>query len=173
MASSLFGIRTRLELEHVPYRGGSAAVQVDLMAGRLDFIIGNLPALAAGLQSGGIRPLAVAYERRWPSLPDPPTMAEAGVAGVEVPNWHALLGPRGLPDAIRDRLAAKARTVLFAPAMRARLLDLGTGRSPPTRLGWRPGHWRNLRVTVTSSGASVSARIEGRAPGCRSAPWQP
>ncbi len=126
MASSLFGIRAGLELEHVPYRGGSAAVQVDLMAGRLDFTIGNLPALAAGLQGGGIRPLAVAYGRRWPSLPEVPTMAEAGVAGVEVPSWHALVGPRGLPDHIRDRLAREARTVLLAPAMRARLLDLGT-----------------------------------------------
>ena len=126
MASSLFGIRAGLELEHVPYRGGSAAVQVDLMGERLDFTIGNLPALAAGLQGGGIRPLAVAYDRRWPSLPEVPTLAEAGVPGVEVPSWHALLGPRGLPASIQARLAEEARAVLLEPTMRARLLDLGT-----------------------------------------------
>ncbi len=139
MASSLFGIRAGLELEHVPYRGGSAAVQVDLMAGRLDFTIGNLPALAAGLQGGGIRPLAVAYGKRWPSLPEVPTMAEAGVAGVEVPSWHALVAPRGLPDAIRDRLAAEMRAVLLAPALRARLLELGTepvASDPAGLLAW-------------------------------------
>ena len=139
MASSLFGIRAGLELEHVPYRGGSAAVQLDLIAGRLDFTIGNLPALAAGLQGGNIRPLAVAYPRRWPSLPAVPTMAEAGVAGVEVPSWHALVGPRGLPDGIRDRLAAEVRGILLAPAMQARLLELGTepvASDPAGLLAW-------------------------------------
>ncbi len=139
MASSLFGIRAGVELEHIPYRGGSAAVQLDLIAGRLDFTIGNLPALAAGLQGGTIRPLAVAYPRRWPTIPEVPTMAEAGVAGVEVPTWHAMLGPKGLDPAIRDRLAAELRAVLLAPAMRARLLELGTepvASDPAGLLAW-------------------------------------
>lgn len=126
MASSLFGIRTGLTLEHIPYRGGSAAVQIDLIAGRLDFTIGNVPALMGGIRGGRIRPLAVAYARRWPSLPDVPTMAEAGVADLVVPSWHALVAPRGLPDAIRDRLSAEAAAVVKDSDFRARLLDLGS-----------------------------------------------
>ena len=126
MASSLFGIRAGVTLEHVPYRGGSAAVQLDLIANRLDFTIGNVPALMGGILGGRIRPLAVAYARRWPALPEVPTMAEAGVAGVVVASWHALVAPRGLPPAVRDRLATEAVGVVTRPEFRARLLDLGT-----------------------------------------------
>jgi tripartite-type tricarboxylate transporter receptor subunit TctC len=61
MTSSLFGIRTGLNLEHVPYRGGSAAVQLDLIANRLDYTIGNVPALMGGIRGGRLRPLAVVY----------------------------------------------------------------------------------------------------------------
>ena len=126
MASSLFGIRSGLTLEHVPYRGGSAAVQVDLIANRLDFTIGNVPALMGGITGGRIRPLAVAYATRWPSLPGVPTMEEAGVADLVVPSWHALVAPRGLPAAIQDRLAAATAATVTEPAFRARILELGS-----------------------------------------------
>ena len=133
LASSLFGIRTGLTLEHVPYRGGTPAVQIDLMAGRLDFGFGNVPAYFSGIRGGLVRPLAVAFPHRWPTMPEVPTMQEAGVDDLIVPSWHALVAPRGLPLPILNRLAADTQAVLHNAEFRAKLLDIGSesvGASP-------------------------------------------
>ena len=82
--------------------------------------------LMGGITGGRIRPLAVAYAARWPSLPEVPTMEEAGVPDLVVPSWHALVAPRGLPAAIQDRLAAATVATVTDPAFRARILELGS-----------------------------------------------
>ena len=89
---ALFAERTGARIEHVPYRAGGTAVAADLMGGRLDMTIGNIPAYLGAIQGGRLRALAVTGAARWPALPEVPTMAEAGVPGVVVSGWTAASG---------------------------------------------------------------------------------
>jgi tripartite-type tricarboxylate transporter receptor subunit TctC len=79
MAMALFAERTGLDLMHIPYRAGAPAVAADLAGGRIDMTIGNVAVYLGGVRAGQMRALAVTGTTRWPSLPEVPTMAEAGV----------------------------------------------------------------------------------------------
>jgi tripartite-type tricarboxylate transporter receptor subunit TctC len=84
VSTELFKSMTGVEMTHVPYKGSAPAL-TDLIAGRVQLMIDNLPAAAPFAQAGQIRPLAVSTATRWPLLPDLPTIAEAGVPGYEAP----------------------------------------------------------------------------------------
>ena len=122
---ALFAERAELDLVHVPYRAGAPAVAADLIGGRIDMTIGNVAAYLGGIRAGQMRALAVTGEARWPALPEVPTMAEAGVPDVVVSSWAGLVGPRGLPEAARGRLAAEVGAVSADPAYRHRLVEIG------------------------------------------------
>jgi tripartite-type tricarboxylate transporter receptor subunit TctC len=125
LALALFAERAGLEVVHVPYRAGGPAVLADLIGGRIDTAVGNVPAYLGGIRGGQIRALAVTGAARWPALPEVPTMAEAGVPDLVVSSWAGLVGPRGLPDGARDRLAAEVATVSADPAYGRRLVEIG------------------------------------------------
>ena len=125
LATELFRARAGgLDIVHVPYRGAAPAV-TDLVAGQVQMMFGDVPVMLPSIGSGAIRPLAVTAAERSPALPDVPTMAEAGVPGVESESYYGLIAPAGLPA---DRLATlHAATVaaLRAPATRGPLLEQG------------------------------------------------
>ncbi|MGO4670802.1 Bug family tripartite tricarboxylate transporter substrate binding protein [Bosea sp. 2RAB26] len=112
-----------LTLTHVPYRGGAPAL-TDVLGGQIELVSTGLPALIAAIQSGSVVPLAVSSEKRFPSLPDVPTMAEIA-PGASVETWYGIVGPAGLPDALRDRIHADTVAVMQSPAITARLIDNG------------------------------------------------
>jgi tripartite-type tricarboxylate transporter receptor subunit TctC len=112
-----------LKLTHVPYRGGAPAL-TDLLGGQIELVSTGLPALLGAIQAGSVVPLAVSSEKRFPSLPNVPAMAEI-VPGVAVDTWYGIVAPAGLPDGLRDRIHADIAAVMQSQAITARLIDNG------------------------------------------------
>jgi tripartite-type tricarboxylate transporter receptor subunit TctC len=158
MAMALLAERTGLDLVHVPYRTGGPAVAADLIGGRLDMTIGNVASYLGGIRGGQMRALAVTVAARWPALPEVPTMAEAGVPGVVVSSWAGLAGPRGLPEAVRDRLAAEVETISAGPAYRRRLVEIGG-----VPVGAGPEQLAALTARETARWGEVVRRLSIRA----------
>ncbi|MFC0406793.1 tripartite tricarboxylate transporter substrate binding protein [Roseomonas elaeocarpi] len=133
LAGAMFAARTKQDIEHVPYRGSTAA-HPDLMAGRVSVMFDTLPAVLGHVQSGKLKALAVTSPARLPTLPSVPTMIESGFDGFEASTWGAILGPKGMPAPVVDKIAADTRAVFADDAMHARLDALGATAvcNPPT-----------------------------------------
>ena len=106
MAFELFRTAARVTITHIPYKGTGPAL-VDVMAGQVHMLFGNVLSSLAHAKAGRLRALAVTTGRRSRALPDLPTVAESGVAGYETTTWHGWLAPAGTPPAIVNRLNAE------------------------------------------------------------------
>ncbi len=106
LIGEMFELRTGAEFDHVPYKGAGPANN-DLLGGQIDLMFVNLPTVLAHIQGGKLRALAIAGSERAPSLPNVPTMAEAGVPDLAVDSWSGVLAPAGTPKPIVDRLSAE------------------------------------------------------------------
>jgi tripartite-type tricarboxylate transporter receptor subunit TctC len=124
LTAALFWQKTGTTGIHVPYRGGGPAIN-DLIAGHANVSFQNLGAIAAQVKGGRLKALAVTSNQRVAALPDVPTMAEAGVAGLEVFSWQAAAAPRGLPAAIRARLEAELAASAKDPEVKAKFEAVG------------------------------------------------
>jgi tripartite-type tricarboxylate transporter receptor subunit TctC len=124
LGTEFFATQAGIKLTHVPYRTGATAVQ-DLIAGRINMMFDNLPTIIGQISAGQITALAVSTATRWPGLPNVPTMAEAAVPGFDVTSWSGLLAPKGVPDAIAQRLTDEAVKIGADPAFQARWRDMG------------------------------------------------
>lgn len=113
----LFKQQNRLFITHVPYRGAGPAM-LDVVAGNVEMTVATPPSLLAFVQSGKMRPLAVAASKRLPQMPDVPTAAEAGFPGFELEAWVALFAPMGTPPATIAKLTEAAKTAMESPAVR-------------------------------------------------------
>ena len=120
----LFKSMAGIEMEHVPYKGAGPAYP-DLVAGRLDAMFDTTPAALPLIRAGQIRALGVSTEQRTPSLPDVPTLAQAGIKGFELVAWWGILAPAGLNPALQQRLNQDFRKVLALEEVKRRLEDLG------------------------------------------------
>jgi tripartite-type tricarboxylate transporter receptor subunit TctC len=118
MAGELFLRRAGVELLHVPYRGAAPAVN-DTAAGQVAMTFSGLPPVLPLAASGRLRILAVCTPRRFPAIPEVPTLAEAGLEGFDMANSVGLVGLRGLPAAVLERLASAANASLADPALGA------------------------------------------------------
>ena len=121
-----------IKLTHVPYRGAAPAI-TDLLAGQIDGVVDNPPTVLPHIQSGKLRPLAVAAKQRMALLPDLPTAAEAGVANFEASSWFGVVAPAGTPPAIVERLHKDIAAALRKPAVQERFAKSGArllGNSP-------------------------------------------
>ena len=105
VGGELFKYMTETNIVHIPYRGGSMAIN-DLMAGRVQLMFESLNSIAPHARSGAVRGLAVSGARRSPGFPDLPTVAEAGVVDYEAGTWSGVIAPAGLPRPIVDKLNA-------------------------------------------------------------------
>jgi tripartite-type tricarboxylate transporter receptor subunit TctC len=105
LLGEMFKARTGANMVHIPYRGAGPAA-LDLATGRVDFFFVSYSSALSFLQAGKIRPLAVTSPKRMPTLPDAPTMREAGYAGIELDAWFGLVAPAGTPDAVVGKLNA-------------------------------------------------------------------
>lgn len=118
LASCLLMQMTGIEATHVPYKGGGQAV-VDLVAGHVTWTIEGLTVLKPFIQEGRLRALAVTTTQRAKTLPDVPTMVEAGVPGFDFTAWAGIAAPAGTPKPIIDSFYAAIASVLATPEARA------------------------------------------------------
>jgi tripartite-type tricarboxylate transporter receptor subunit TctC len=123
MAGELFKAMTGVEMVHVPYRG-SAGAYPDLMTGKVDVMFDNLPGSIEFVRTGQLRALGVTAAKRWPSLPEMPTVAET-VPGYETSVWYGISAPKGTPPEIVEILNKSVAAALTDPKMHAKLVDLG------------------------------------------------
>jgi len=132
LAASLLMHRTGIKAIHVPYKGGGQAVQ-DLIAGHVTFTIEGLTVLGPFVRDGRLRTLAVTTSQRAKSMPDVPTMAEAGVPGYEFTAWAGLGAPAATPRPIIDRLYGEIAKILATDEARAWFEAFGVdpGGEPP------------------------------------------
>ena len=124
LAGELFKMKTGTNIIHVPYKGGGPAA-VALLGGEVGMIFGEPASMIGYLKAGKLRALAVTSGKRALSLPELPTMAEAGVAGYDVTSWNGILTPAGTPREIIGRLNAELNKIISAPAMHDRMIGLG------------------------------------------------
>jgi len=131
LAAELFKLSANLDIVHVGYRGGAPA-QLDLLGGRLALIFDNFPPALPHIKDGKLRALAVTSSRRQPSLPDTPTMIEAGFAGFEAGSWFGALAPAGTPRPIIEALNKAMVAALRDPEIRDRYIAQGFDLNPGT-----------------------------------------
>ena len=115
LAGELFKLQTGTDLLHVPYKGTGPAL-IDVLGGTVPVMFSNLPATLAHIKSGKLRAIGVTDSVRATVAPEIPTLAEQGIAGVEVTSWYGLLAPRGTPSAIAAQLAKDASEIFNRPA---------------------------------------------------------
>jgi len=120
LAGETFKTRTGTHIVHIPYKGTAPSLAA-VMAGEVEFSFANVPAILAHVKSGRLRALAVAGAKRSSLMPDVPTLKEAGVEGVEVPVWYALLAPAGTPPEIVKTLADAVHKAAFSAELKPRL----------------------------------------------------
>ncbi len=124
VGGELFKYMTGTQIQHVPYRGGSAAT-TDLIAGHVDLMFESLNSIAPASKSGEVRALGVSGDKRSSAFPDVPTIAEAGVPGYSAPTWTGLIGPAGLPPAVLEKLNAAVNRAIRAPGFIERFSKIG------------------------------------------------
>jgi tripartite-type tricarboxylate transporter receptor subunit TctC len=125
VSGELFKVMTGTQIEHVPYKGGAAAI-ADLIAGNVQLMFESTNSMAPHVKAGRVRALAVSGARRSAAFPDLPTIAEAGVPGYEVNSWSGIIAPAGLPKPILDKLNAAVNAAIESPTLKERLGQLGS-----------------------------------------------
>jgi tripartite-type tricarboxylate transporter receptor subunit TctC len=124
LAGVLFNKTAGIDMLHIPYNGDGPAV-VALLANDASMMFGARPSVAPFLQSGNLRPLAVATAQRLSSMPKVPTIAEAGIPGFEVNVWHGLFAPANTPRAIIDKLHDAVAKILVMADVQERMANIG------------------------------------------------
>jgi tripartite-type tricarboxylate transporter receptor subunit TctC len=131
LATEYLAERAQIKLTFVPYKGSTAAMQ-DILGGRLDVAVEGVAAYAAAIKANQLVPLAVTSERRDPTLPDVPAVAET-LPGYSAIGFYAALAHAKTPEAVARKLSADLRAALAQPAMAKRFSDLGMYVKPMTR----------------------------------------
>jgi len=129
-AQGKFETRTKAKLLHVPYRGGALAIN-DTIGGQVEAMFAVMPEAVAHVQGGRLHALGVMSPTRSPVMPAVPTMAEAGVADLNLSAWMALLAPAKMPRPLVDELN-RAVAKAFDAELRGRLAESGIEVSPST-----------------------------------------
>ena len=114
LSGELFRVLAGIDIVHIPYKGGGAAV-VDLIAGQVSMYFGTTPSTLPFVKSGKLRALGVTTTKRTVAAPELPTIAEAGLPGYEQSAWHGLLAPAGTPEAVVAKLYTEVNRLLRTP----------------------------------------------------------
>ena len=124
LAGALFESAAKVDMVHVPYKGGGPALN-DVIGGQVPLIFGNLASTLQHVQSGKLRALAVTSGKRSPILPDVPTLNESGLRGTEIYEWNAVFAPSNTPEPVMKKLSAAFQQALESPEVKARVVQLG------------------------------------------------
>lgn len=136
LAMTQMGALADFKLVHVPYKGGGP-LTADAIAGHVPIAMGTSALMAPHIKSGALRPLAVSSAERDPSLPDVPTIIEAGIPGFEALAWWGVFAPAGTPEPIIERMNAEMAKILQDPKVKEQLSSRGMNLrlSKPAQLG--------------------------------------
>lgn len=159
LSGELFKVHTKGTMTHVPYKGSAPAI-ADLMGGQVDVMFDNLPSAMPHIKNGRLRALAVTADKRWSSLPQVPSVAEAGgdLAGYEAMSWFGILAPANTPKDIVGKLQKEIAKALSTPAMKERLLAQGAapvGNTPEQFAEYIRTETTKWTRVVKESGAKV------------------
>ncbi|WP_025137814.1 tripartite tricarboxylate transporter substrate binding protein [Achromobacter sp. DH1f] len=139
IAAELFKDATGVQMTHIPYRGSGPAM-VDLMGGQVQIAFETASSVIPHVKSGKVRALAVLSAKRNPQLPDVPTMAEAGVPGVEMSAWYGIYMPSATPTAVQQRVHDAVNSILALPDTQARLQAIGADINPMSQAQFAQFH---------------------------------
>lgn len=156
LVMELIRAEAKLDMTHIPYRGGAPAIQA-LIAGDVQMAVEGLPSLPGFLGSGQIRPIAVTSEKRSPALPDVPALAET-YPGFDASAWVILFAPTGTAAAIVDKMAAEIKRALEAPEVLERLAKMGataSGLPPAATAAFHKRELAKFKRAVEISGAKA------------------
>ena len=157
LSGALFSTRNSLKAVHVPFRGAAQTIPA-MLSGDVTFAIDNLASYISLIQNGQMRALAVTSAERWPTLPDVPTMAEAGMRDFVVTSWAAIVVPAGTPRPIIDKLSNTIAAIAKEPAMKDRFLQTGArilSSTPEAALAFAAKERAIWRDVVKISGAKA------------------
>ena len=149
LAAELFRQKAGITITHVPYRGAAPAI-TDLVAGRVQMMLGDVTGLLPQVQGGALRALGITATARFSGLADVPTIAEAGIGGVISDTFYGVLAPAGVPAGRINALATALRGALAEPETRAALAGQGgniIGSTPDdfaTRLRLSSARWAEV-----------------------------
>jgi tripartite-type tricarboxylate transporter receptor subunit TctC len=139
IAAELFKDQAGVFITHIPYRGSGPAL-IDLVGGQVQLSFDTMPSVIGQIKNGRIKPLAVASAKRNPQLPNVPTMAEAGMKGVEMSAWYGIYMPAATPKAVQERVYAEVTKVLAMPETQTRLGAIGADLTPMTQAQFAQFH---------------------------------
>ncbi len=131
LSTELFLFMAGVKAVHIPYKGTGPAI-TDTISGQTQFLWGSIAAALPQVRNGRLRAIAVTTAKRAPALPDIPTIAESGVKGYDVILWHGLIGPKGLPRTIVDRVNGDLNKALKAKDMGEKLAADGVAAAGGT-----------------------------------------
>jgi tripartite-type tricarboxylate transporter receptor subunit TctC len=126
-----FNLATGAKSIHIPYKGSSQA-HIDILSGQVDMMFDSTSSAMSQIKAGKFRPLAIAWDKRSPELPDVPTLTEQGIKGADVQTWYGLYVTAGTPRAAIERLHAELMGVLALPDVQERIRGLGGEITPLT-----------------------------------------
>lgn len=124
LAGALFESAAKVDMVHVPYKGGGPALN-DVMGGQVPLFFGNVASTLQHIQSGKLRALAVTSGKRSSILPDVPTLSESGLKGTEIYEWNAVFAPTNTPEPVMNKLSLAFQQALESSEVKARVAQLG------------------------------------------------
>jgi len=157
LAGEMFRLATGIDIVHIPYKGSVPAI-IDLLSGQVGMNFDTLSSVAAYLQSGRMRALAITTAKRDVQLPEVPTLIELGIKNFEVTNWYGVAAPAGTPPDIVNKLNAEINRILELKDVVARFDELGTRRNPmsPEQFGaFQRAELAKYKDVVSKSGVRM------------------
>lgn len=157
MSAELFKQLTKIDIVHVPYKGSAPAL-TDLIGGQVNLMFDNIPSALPHIKAGRLNALATTGARRDPTLPDLPTVAEAGIKGYESGVWFGLAAPAGTPKEIVAKLADEAVKATKSPDYVKRMTEVGyviVGVGPDQMAEMTRAEINRWGPVVKSSGATA------------------
>jgi tripartite-type tricarboxylate transporter receptor subunit TctC len=125
LAAAMFADRAGVSMTHIPYKGGAAAV-TDILGKQVDLYFAGPTGVLPFVRTGKLTALGVTSTQRLPTLPNVKTVAESGFAGYDVALWYGIIGPKGLPQPIVDRMNTEVNKILNRPETPSKLEADGT-----------------------------------------------
>ena len=124
LAGALFEVKAGVEMQHIPYKGGGPALN-DVVGGQVPVFFGSVASTKQYVETGKLNALAVTGKKRASSMPNVPTMAEAGIAGYEVYEWNGIFAPAATPAVILTKISDAIAMVMQSPEVKEKVSSLG------------------------------------------------